>query len=209
MRIDALGQGKGEFGLSVLSKSINKQQGKGDLDIDGRDIEVKTTDGGAGRFTDQDVRPGPGFEAAANDLTQYTLDLGWKIPQSGININSLVKIYNEAEDKQTFMNKVEKVIGLIFNGLDVKPIISALVSGDVGKAKQEYSKASFNYYMSKKKDEGVLYIDLPKNKTVYFKDADELIKTGMRLAADTVYITSVKDIRLPYPQISVVPTTRS
>lgn len=209
MRIDALGQGKGEFGLSVLSKSINKQQGKGDLDIDGRDIEVKTTDGGAGRFTDQDVRPGPGFEAAANDLTQYTLDLGWKIPQSGININSLVKIYNEAEDKQTFMNKVEKVIGLIFNGLDVKPIISALVSGDVGKAKQEYSKASFNYYMSKKKDEGVLYIDLPKNKTVYFKDADELIKTGMRLAADTVYVTSVKDIRLPYPQISVVPTTRS
>ena len=43
----------------------------------------------------------------------------------------------------------------------------------------------------------------------YQRDADELIKTGMRLAADTVYITSVKDIRLPYPQISVVPTTRS
>ena len=68
-------------------------------------VEVKgATDGGAGRFTDQDVRPGPGFEVSRKRwLTQYTLDLGWKIPQSGININSLVKIYNEAEDKQTFM----------------------------------------------------------------------------------------------------------
>jgi len=44
MRISALGQGKGEFGLSVMSKSINKQEGKGDLNISGRPIEVKTTE---------------------------------------------------------------------------------------------------------------------------------------------------------------------
>ena len=64
MSIAALGQGKGEFGLSVLSRQINKPE-KGDLIIKGIPIEVKTTDGGAGRFTDQEVRPGVGFEMAA------------------------------------------------------------------------------------------------------------------------------------------------
>ena len=71
MRISALGQGKGEFGLSVMSKSINKQEGKGDLNISGRAIEVKTTDGGAGRFTDQEVRPGAGFDQAARKLNAF------------------------------------------------------------------------------------------------------------------------------------------
>jgi hypothetical protein len=56
MHMATLGQGKGEFGLSVLSKNINKPEGKGDLLIDGKKIEAKTTDGGAGRFTDQEVR---------------------------------------------------------------------------------------------------------------------------------------------------------
>lgn len=90
-----LGQGKGEFGLNVLSKSVAKpgglgsftdnvdnaedsaeeQKGKGDLIMKQgskwRKIECKTTHGGAARFADQEVRPAQGYEKAAADLNKF------------------------------------------------------------------------------------------------------------------------------------------
>ncbi len=43
--------------------------------------------------------------------------------------------------------------------------------------------------------------------SVFFKDADELADSGLRLHAGTTYITSTSDVRLPYPQIEIVDTT--
>lgn len=216
MRIAALGQGKGEFGLSVLSKSINKQAGKGDLDINGRAIEVKTTDGGAGRFTDQEVRPGPGFEQAArafNDLCRQHIPA---LPKSGINLDGIVQMYemlktnpDMKQEAAQFFDMTETVIGLIFSGENISEIMNAIKNSDVNGTKQAYAKTSFNYYMSKKKDEGVLYISLVKDPimTVFFKDADELAASGLRLHAGTAYPGSVADVRLPYPQIEIVTTS--
>jgi hypothetical protein len=215
MRISALGQGKGEFGLSVMSKSINKQEGKGDLLIDGRDVEVKTTDGGAGRFTDQEVRPGAGFDKAARELNEFIRQYQPGLPKSGPNLDVLVKFYQTLssdpkarKESTTLIKLITNVVQNIFDGEDVSNIINAIKNGNVNAAKQEYAKANFNYYMSKKKDEGVLYISLVKDPimTVFFKDADELAKSGLRLHAGTAYITSVSDVRLPYPQIEIVDT---
>lgn len=91
MSVQALGQGKGEFALSVLSKNIAKPD-KGDLVVDGRKVEVKTTDGGAGRFTDQEVRPGTGFEQAARDLNAFANQAMAKLnikplPKSGLSLS--------------------------------------------------------------------------------------------------------------------------
>ena len=74
MRIDALGQGKGEFLLSVFSKSISKA-GKGDLSVAGKMVEVKTREGGAGRFMDQQVKPGSGYQQAANAFKAVYRDI--------------------------------------------------------------------------------------------------------------------------------------
>jgi hypothetical protein len=106
---------------------------------------------------------------------------------------------------------IRNVIGLIFEGLNVDKIVNAIEQGNINQVKQEYAKASFNYYMGKKKDEGVLYISLSKDPimTVFFKDADELAASGLRLHAGTVYITSVADVRLPYPQMEIVDTKGS
>lgn len=218
MRIAALGQGKGEFGLSVMSKSINKQEGKGDLNISGRPIEVKTTDGGAGRFTDQEVRPGPGFEQAARDLNNFIKQYQPNLAKSGANLDSIVQFYEVLatnpdlkKEAETYLGLVTKVIQHIFEGMNIDPIINAVKQGNVNGAKQEYAKANFDYYMQKKKDEGVLYINLTKDpiSTVFFKDADELASSGLRLHAGTTYITSVADVRLPYPQMQIVPTSMS
>jgi len=212
MRIAALGQGKGEFGLSVLSKNINKPSGKGDLLIDGKKIEAKTTDGGAGRFTDQEVRPGEGFEAAARKLNQYVQQLGYNMPKSGLSMANTVKVGQEMEKKfqANYFKLVEIVITLIFNSKqNVASIMQAVKSGNTNAALQEYAKANFNYYMSMKDDEGVLYINLAKDPitTVFFRNADELAKSGLRLHAGTIYITSISDVRLPYPQMEIVDTS--
>ena len=216
MRISALGQGKGEFGLSVMSKSINKQEGKGDLNISGRPIEVKTTDGGAGRFTDQEVRPGPGFDQSARKLDAFIKQYQPTLAKSGANLDGIVQFYEVLatnpdlkQEADTYIGLVSDVIKHIFQGMDVSSIMDAIKSGDVNRAKQEYAKTNFNYYMSKKKDEGVLYISLVKDPimTVFFKDAEELADSGLRLHAGTTYITSVADVRLPYPQIEIVDTS--
>jgi len=183
--------------------------------IDGRDIEVKTTDGGAGRFTDQEVRPGAGFDQAARKLTEFIRQYQPNLPKSGPNLDVLVKFYQflssdpkSKKQASTFINLVTNVIENIFEGENVSPIINAIQSGNINAAKQEYAKTNFNYYMSKKKDEGVLYISLVKDPimTVFFKNADDLAASGLRLHAGTAYITSVADVRLPYPQIEIVDT---
>lgn len=213
MRIADLGQGKGEFGLSVMSKSINKQVGKGDLLIDGRPIEVKTTDAGAGRFTDQEVRPGPGFEKVASELNAYATSLGFKLVSSGISVGQAASMMQDPEltgpEKNKLFKLMTSTIGLIFDGADVSGIMSAIKSGNTGAALQEYAVTNYNYYMGKKKDEGVLYIGLTSEPimTIFFKDAAELQQAGLRLHAGTAYITSVKDIRLPFPQIEIMATS--
>jgi hypothetical protein len=212
MHIAALGQGKGEFGLSVLSKSINKPQGKGDLMIDGKKIEAKTTDGGAGRFTDQEVRPGEGFEVAARALNAFVQTAGFSIPKSGLSLTNAAQITDQLEKKSQseYFKLTEKVIKIIFNNSqNVGPIMQAIKNGDANAALQEYAKANFNYYMSMKDDEGVLYINLTKDpiSTVFFRNADELTKSSLRFHSGTVYITSIADVRLPYPQIEIVDTT--
>ena len=87
--------------------------------------------------------------------------------------------------------------------------MQAIKDGNLGAALQQYVQANFNYYMSMKDDEGVLYINLTKEpiSTVFFRNADELAKSGLRLHAGTPYITSIADHRLPYPQTEIIDTT--
>ena len=217
MHISALGQGKGEFGLSALSKRIRKQEGKGDLSIDGRHIEVKTADGGAGRFKDQEVGPAPGFESAARELEEFVSEhptTPMVIPTSGLKLTSAVAYYGmlDDKDKKIYIDLVASVITKIFGGTATKntnDIMSAIKEGNEGAAIQSYVQANFDYYMGKKKDEGVLYLDVSANPiwSVYFKNADDLSKSALRLHASTAYITSVADARLPYPQVTIVDTT--
>lgn len=212
MHMATLGQGKGEFGLSVLSKNINKPEGKGDLLIDGKKIEAKTTDGGAGRFTDQEVRPGEGFEVAARALNAFVQSQGFSVPKSGLSLAMAAELTDQMEKKEQsqYFKLVEKVIKIIFNNTQpTNTIMQAIKNGDPGSALQEYAKANFDYYMSMKEDEGVLYINLVKDPitTIFFRDANELTKSSLRFHAGTVYITSIADVRLPYPQIEIVDTT--
>jgi hypothetical protein len=68
LQVSSLGKGKGEFMLKVLSPLIkNPPGGKGDIEIiNFGTVEVKTTDGGAGRFYDRQVKAGPNYSGLAS-----------------------------------------------------------------------------------------------------------------------------------------------
>jgi hypothetical protein len=207
---------------------------KGDLQIKAGDktyqVELKTEMGGAARFGDQEVRPAEGFEAAAVALNTFVKNnrayknLGSKLSGSGMNVNQAIafnKIITPA-DRAKFLSLVRTCISLIFGNTkgsrkdyalrlkkNVNAIMAAIESGDNGEAAQHWSQASFNYYMSKKHDDGVLYTNLNNKSFIYYNDAEQLEAQGLRFHASTPYISATKDpVRSVYPQIGVQQTTR-
>ena len=218
MDISALGQGKGEFGLNVLSKSIwDPEDGKGDLKIKlGKkvlQVECKTTDGGAARFSDQEVRPAEGYEAAAvelNKLVRSSPTYPMKVPEYGVNLSAAIDFYQNVSgaEKTKFFNAVKKVVSLIFPSERTlenrEQILKSIKMGDKGGTAQAWANASFNYYMSKKNDDGVLYTDLKGKSCVFYTEANDLVKQGLRFHASTAYLSTVKDPgRGVYPQLEI------
>jgi hypothetical protein len=219
------------------SKEDNDEDGgskKGDLQIkiDGKtyQIELKTEMGGAGRFGDQEVRPAEGYESAAIELNKFVKNhpvyatSGVKIKKYGLNLNQAIE-FNQAlppKDKPEFLTLVKKCVFLIFGGNNrgtreeyaslltenLDAIMSAIESGAGGRAAQKWSEANFNYYMSKKHDDGVLYLNLNTNSFIYYQFAEDLMANGLRFQARTFYISATNDpVRSAYPQIGVQRTS--
>lgn len=207
---------------------------KGDLQIKADDktyqVELKTEMGGAARFGDQEVAPGEGFEAAAIALNTFVKkhkmykNLSRKLSGSGMNLNQAIEFnqYLEPADSNKFLGLVRKCITLIFGKIgkvrrvnyvsnlkkNINAIMGAIETGDSGEAAQLWSQASFNYYMSKKHDDGVLYTNLNNKTFIYYTDAEQLLAQGLRFHASTPYISATKDpVRAVYPQIGVQQTS--
>jgi len=249
MVISALGHGKGEFALSVLSKRINQPaSGKGDLEVNfnGQElkVEVKTADMGkdkfvinpktgkkefrkgkmsSARFGDQEVNPAPGYEAASEKLNAFVnskLPKGKKLGGSGLNVGKAVELLTslEPKDADILMGMIRQNVKLIFGKKfqDARPdyqkkllkningILSSIEQGDVSSALQYWSRSNFNYYMAAKKDDGVLFVNIPEKTTIYYNTAEDLQGVGLRFRADTTYISGSDPKRNAYPQIQVV-----
>jgi hypothetical protein len=216
-QIAALGQGKGEFLLSVFSKKITKAEGKGDLLISGvGTVEVKTTDKGAGRFTDQQVKPTTKYQAAVNDFRATFKDIIEQvgIKSSGISIVNLIKLNGALNVKQRklFTQKLTAAVSNLFPYATdmVGPIIDAIVAGNENQAKQRYAVANLNNYMAQKDDVGVLAINLAKDPYtfVFFTDNKSLNAGGMRLHSKTGYPIAA-DFRDAYPQTEIRDTSQA
>ena len=210
-QVAALGQGKGEFLLSVMSKNITKLK-KGDLKIDGKQIEVKTHDVGGGRFYDQEVRPAPGYAQSVEHFKKIwkdSISYAFQKPaSSGIKLIDLIDLSDHIDvpQKPAYWNSVAEVLSNIFPGMDISSILNAMQVGNVGAAKQSYAVTNLDYYRTiKKDDEGILFIDLskPVAEFVFFRNAAELADGGLRLHADTTYPIS-GDPRNAYPQMKII-----
>lgn len=184
------------------------------------------------RFGDQEVKPIAGWDPEARDLNDYVRATGEyknrkgfrfnSLSGSGLNLSQVIEFYQQTsgQEQTEFINKVKSVIFKIFGNQtnrkeysarlksNLKNIITAIEEGDLNAAKQAYAVASFNNYMALKEDDGVLFVDLINSSFIWYNNAEELVAQGLRLHADSIYITGVNDPgRTAYPQIYVQPTT--
>lgn len=208
-RVSATGLGKGEYLLSMFSERINKRV-KGDLEIVGLNVEVKTNDGGSGRYTDHNVNPLPGYSGAVANFkstwAHYINQYG-KIPDSGLGFTHIYDIgrYVPSAKQNQYYLDIEEIISNLFPTEDAAAIALEIRFKRFGNAKQLYARANFNYYRHiKTDDDAVLYLDISTiNPTsICFTSCDDLTKQGFRLHADTIYLIT-HDIRLPYPQLTI------
>lgn len=216
--VAGLGQGKGEFMLSVFSKLITKAK-KGDLQIEGfGTLEVKTTDKGAARFYDQQVRPTSAYQNAVNDFVKTfkeTIDASKLMTSTGMNLDQLIALRGALPPEQNPLFK-EKLTAVITNVFAVAPegagpVIDAIMVDGLKQAKQRYAVACLNNYMkAKAEDKGMLVINLNRNpfSFVFFTDNQSLNAGGMRLHAGTAYPVA-NDPRYIYPQTDIVDTTKA
>ena len=257
MRVMALGHGKGEFGLSVLSKRINKPEStKGDLLIKhgGKvlSVEVKTSDTSldkkgslkksSARFGDQEVRPTADYAEGSKKLNAFASSLIKKLApkgvlsnqakkglgDSGLNLTTAIELVKAADptESDTLLGLIRYNIKQIFGNWgdstkegyrsprpeykqrlmkNINTLLSSIESGDANGALQAYSQATFNYYMAKKHDDGVLYIDLGAGTFVWYTKAEDLGSKGLRLHAQTIYLSGANPARTVYPQIEINP----
>jgi hypothetical protein len=233
MQVQFQGQGKGELALNVLSKSVHKpgsyqvnqdeeekEELKGDLVINGKKIELKTKDKGAARFTDQEVKPAPGYEAAAMELRNFisanrSAMPGVRVVKSGINAGEAIHFYAALQDKKLkaqYLELVKKSLILIFGGKEkadmgtINELMNAVKNVNIPEFLQLFSNASLAYYLSIKKDEGVLSVDIPKKQCLFYSSAEDLAKVKQRFHAETFYLGN-NNPREVYPKLSVMPTT--
>ena len=194
---------------------------------------AETTKTSSARFGDQEVGVSDEWIEHAKDLNNYVRGTGEyskrkgpkiQIPAAGINISKAIDVYMslEAKEQVVFSKKLENVIKAIFGRVgeiqrpqylkslkvNIKGIMDGIQVGNYNFAKQAYVNASFNYYMAKKKDDGVLFLDLPNQTAVWYDSAESLRAKGLRLDAKTIFLTGTNDpTRTAYPQVYVVPTT--
>lgn len=215
-QVASLGQGKGEFLLSVFSKKITKAV-KGDLQIEGfGKVEVKTTDVGAGRFGDQEVRPTNLYQNTVNDFLKTfgdTIKATSVLTKTGINIGGLIRLKDAlpVDQRDLFREKLQSSISNIFAATPelAAPVVDAIMVGNENAAKQRYAVANLNNYTATKTDDaGILMINIKKSPYtfVFFNDNASLNAGGMRLHANTAYPITNDPNRNAFPQTQIVDT---
>tara|TARA_S200000501_G_C20792244_1_gene730073 strand:- start:359 stop:1492 length:1134 start_codon:yes stop_codon:yes gene_type:complete len=218
MSVVDYGIGPGEFMLAVLSKSIKSigaAQGKGDLVIAGKTVELKTEKVGGARFLDREIRPTseymPSVEAFKKKYEQQIQELEnngtvMRVP-SGMNEKHLANLLQSYPDAES---DVAKVIGNLFAGLEGEGIKIAklLAANQVGNARQLVARANVQNYLNLKRQsgnlDGILFVTFTENKRefLYISKVQDIDKAGLRLDAKPAYLIKGNDN--PFPQITIV-----
>lgn len=213
--IEGYGKGKGEFALSIMSRSINLPA-KGDLFVIGfGNVEIKAESKQGGRFYDQEVTPSPNYRAVSKQIDDLLSEkIGFVgTEKTGISLAALcvaVSSLQQDEDFDTLKSLIKELVESIFYSLpatQTNSLADFIVAGDSSSARQLYTELAFDNYRKKKtEDKGILFLQLNVDpyKFVYATDLADVKKAGMKLTGSTIYpIVRITDMRPLFPQTTV------
>jgi len=215
------GIGPGEFALAVLSQRISgmgasagEDGGKGDLVVDGKPVELKTTRKNAARFNDRQVTTSNEYKSLVTQFFTKYADKFAELESNGTKVKvgsgmqqahiaAFLKAVPEAQDE------VGNIISNIFTNLAPVggKIAQLLKSQDINGAMQLIAQSNVNNYLVKKRQSGnlagILFIDLKKQTFNFIEDVQDLQGSGLRLHAKTNYLVTTNEN--PFANTSIVP----
>lgn len=198
--------GPGEILFATHHKDLSKPP-KGDLRIlsTQEDIEVK---GGIkpGRFSDDDVMPGPEFGSAVEAFLQKYKDI-IKTGKSGVSIERAVEAGKQMTDpaqQKALYDDIYNVMTKIFtNGGYEQKLRQAINSGNGERVVDIHGLRNLQQYFAAKPKEGVLFLrgNLDPAPTSYANNLKELLQVT-NIQVKQAYLGRIKEA---FPQISATP----
>jgi len=221
--VQSYGIGPGEFGLSCLSKAITgigSGKGKGDLIINKKNVELKTTNVGSGRFKDRNY-PSTSYPKLAENFYEKYKDIieeSKLSSTSGMNLSQLISLVQQVNNGE-IIAEVKKIMVNLFRFIPEtkttlhSDVVSAISKGQLNQVKALYGRLNLDNYMYQKRGQGILdgtlFMDLPKKRMTYMTQSSDLAGSGMRLHISTTYPIALNDPgQDPYPQISIQQTSQ-
>ena len=171
-------KGKGEWALALLSNKIQVKSGKGDVQINGKEVEVKAEAGkGGGRLG----QGGPAQNQAISfwsklpSINKHFAELGGKY----LGIANALKYLdqdlplNNAKAKNNRQKMLQQYFSPYFKNSD--DIVKAFMQSDPKMAEKMYAAANFENYKAIDQFSGILMINFAQEKTTYFESGNDLI----------------------------------
>lgn len=172
-KLSSHGVGPGELALAIMSPKIKwtgRVAGGGDIMVNNKPIEVKTTRKQGGRW----INP----RKANMDLQRIKQTLekatGIQVPDR-VNINTWVNTFRPAVQPKD-LDKVTKIIAdSIFKFTSNTDYQKALKSGSAAEIIGEHIKTGYNNYKALTNFKGILMVDLPSNTIQYFENYESMV----------------------------------
>ena len=192
VRLQSHGVGPGEVALAIMSPNVKwsgRIAGGGDIIVNGRPIELKTTVSSGGRW----INPRkanmnlPAIKQAIEEKSQ--LD----VPKR-LNVADWVNVYRPNIDDKDLPNVVKTIADGIFNATNNTAYQDMLTRGDVSDIVDEQLRTGYENYKKMSDFEGILMMDLPTETAQYFKNYDSM--DGL-IKIDTAYIYAPEGEMMP------------
>tara|TARA_R100000426_G_scaffold76201_1_gene53692 strand:- start:103 stop:1173 length:1071 start_codon:yes stop_codon:yes gene_type:complete len=172
-------KGKGEWALALLSNKIQVQSGKGDIKVNGKEVEVKAEAGkGGGRLG----QGGPAHNQAKSfwsklpSFNKHFNELGG----SYVGLANAIKYLdqdlplNNTKAKNNRQKMLQQYFSPYFK--NVNDIVKAYMQSDPKMAEKLYAAANYENYKAIDNFAGILIVNFAQEKTTYFESGSDLIK---------------------------------
>lgn len=186
------GVGPGEVALAVFSPKIKwsgRAPGGGDIVVDGKNVEVKTSVKSGGRWIN--ARKANMNMAAIKEAIATTT--GMEVPDR-LGLNAWVNTFRPAINKRS-LPKVCKIIAKgLFTAVETSTFEQALATGDAKEIQDEMLRTGFDNYKKLSGFDGMLMMDVGSRTAQYFDTYDDMIGS---IKVDSAYLYGPEGEAMP------------
>jgi hypothetical protein len=198
------GVGPGEVALAVFSPKIKwsgRAPGGGDIVVDGKNVEVKTSIKAGGRWIN--ARKANMNMPAIKDAIATSTSM--EVPDR-LGLNAWVNTFRPAINKRT-LPKVCKIIGKgLFTAVETSAFEETLATGDAKQIQDEMLQTGFENYKKLSGFDGMLMMDVGSKTAQYFNSYDDMAGS---IKVDSAYLYGPEGEAMPKVSLRVSDSSKT